>query len=195
MKLIALLLMMMTLSGCITTYREFPEDAIDRKQAPGTCDVMHYNVKRFDILDAGGYNKLREYFQTTPICKTMKPTDEMPSKGLYLEVEVQWKPLSMPALIFGYLSVSTLTILPAWSAQDGYIVKYDLYQDGQKKESYHYEITRKGGIWLGLLPFAWVNAFTYSEKDAFSATANQFWADAHHYFVRDIESTKTGMKE
>lgn len=190
MKLIPLIVLMMTLTGCIATYRGFPEDAIGRKQTPGTCDVMYYNVKKFDILDSGGYNKLQEYFQTTPICKTMKQADEMPQNGIYLEIEEKWKPMSMPALIFGYISVSTLTILPAWSSQDGYIVKYNLYQDGQKKETYRYEITRKGGLWLGLLPFAWINAFTYSEEDAFSATASQFWADAHPYFVRGPRGEK-----
>jgi len=105
-----------------------------------------------------------------------------PEKGLYLEVETKWKPMTMPALIFGYISVSTLTLLPAWSMHDGYIVKYNIYVDGQKKEAYTYEITRKAGIWLGLLPFAWINLFTYNEEDAFEATAYQFAADAQAYF-------------
>lgn len=169
----------------VATYRGFPVDAIGKKQPAGTCDVMYYNVNKFDILDSGGYSKLLEFFRETPICKTMTQVDEMPAQGLYLEVEEKWKPMTMQALIFGYISVSTLTFLPAWSTHDGYIVKYHLYQDGQKKETYQYDISRKGGMWLGLLPFAWINAFTYSEEDAFAATSSQFWADAHPYFVRE----------
>ncbi|NJD91102.1 MAG: hypothetical protein FIA91_06255 [Geobacter sp.] len=184
MKLIALLVIMTTLTGCVATYRDFPVEALGKKPAAGTCDVMHYSVKKFDILDSGGHRKLQDYFRDTPLCKSMVPVDEMPAKGLYLEVETKWKPLSMPALIFGYLSISTLTLLPAWSTQDGYLVKYNLYQDGQKKETYRYDITRKGGIWLGLLPFVWLNAFTYSEEDAFAATASQFSADARPLLAR-----------
>lgn len=189
MKLTSLIVIILTLTGCISTYRDFPVDAIGKIQAPGTCEVMYYNVKKFDILDSGGYSKLQEFFQSAPICRKMKQVNEVPGKGLYLEIEEQWKPLSMPALIFGYISLSTMTILPCWSTKDGYIVYYHLYQDGQKKETYRYDITRKGGIWLGLLPFAWVNAITYSEGDAFAATANQFWADAHPYFLGETSPT------
>ena len=93
-------------------------------------------------------------------------------------MDTQWKPLGLPALIFGYISVSTLTILPAWSVQEGFIVHYHLFLDGEKIKSYEYEITRKAGVWLGLLPFIWANLFTYSEADAFKATAFQFFEDA-----------------
>lgn len=186
MRLIPLIVLMMSLTGCIATYRDFPVDALGKKPPAGTCDVMHYKVKKFDILDSGGYSKLQEYFRDASICKKMIQSDEIPEKGLFLEVETKWKPITMPALIFGYLSVSTLTILPAWSTHDGYIVKYDFYQDGKKKETYRYEFTRKAGLWLGLLPFAWINALTYSEEDAFTATANQFSADAQVLFGSQI---------
>jgi hypothetical protein len=86
--------------------------------------------------------------------------------------------LTIPALIFGYLSIATLTILPAWSTKDGYRVKYHLYVDGEEKGVYRYEITRKFGMWIVLLPFVWINLMTYSEEDAFEATAYQFFKDA-----------------
>ena len=183
MRLIALMVLMLTMTGCISTYRGFSPDAIDRKQTAGNCDVMYYNVKKFDILESGGYNKLQTFFRNAAICKTMKPADEPPAKGLYLDVEAKWKPMSMSSVIFGYISVSTLTMIPAWSTQDGYDVRYSLYRNGVKKETYNYDITRKAGLWVGLLPFAWINAFTYSEEDAFQATSNQFWTDAQPYFV------------
>lgn len=181
MKLLLLIILSFTLTGCITTYRDFPVDALDKKPAVGTCEVMQYTVKRFDVLDAGGYTKLQEELKNAQFCKKMVLVDAVPEKGMYLEVETKWKPLSLPAFIFGYLSASTLTILPAWSTHDGYNVKYNLYQDGQVKETYRYDITRKAGLWLVLLPFVWVNAFTYSEEDAFKATAHQFSFDAQAY--------------
>ncbi|NTW99806.1 MAG: hypothetical protein HGB35_07760 [Geobacteraceae bacterium] len=165
----------------MATYRDFPVDAVGKKPIIGTCDVMNYNIKRFDTLDAGGYGKLQEVFRDTDICRKMVPAEAVPEKGLYLEVETKWKPLTIPAFIFGYISVSTLTLLPAWSTHDGYTVKYNIYLDGQKKETYRYDITRKAGLWLVLLPFAWINAFTYSEEDAFEATVSQFSADAQDF--------------
>jgi hypothetical protein len=180
-----LLLLSLTfaLTGCMATYRDFPVAALDRNPDPGACSVMYYNVKRFDILDMGGYSMLNETFRNAGMCKKMVPAETCPDKGLYVEVETKWKPITLPALVFGYLSISTLTILPVWSTRDGYLVRYDVFVDGKKKDSYYYEITRKAGIWIGLIPFSWINFMTYSEEDAFRATAYQFIHDAGPYLT------------
>lgn len=183
MKLICAIILPLMLMGCVATYRDFPIDALDKKPSPGTCNVMNYNVKRFDVLDMGGYTELQSIFRNAGICKKMVPVDQDPGKGLYVEVQTNWKPMTMPALIFGYISVSTLTLLPAWSNHDGYIVKYHVYVDGKKMETYNYEITRKVGLWIVFLPFAWVNFFTNSETDAFEATTYQFVNDARQFLA------------
>lgn len=182
MKKIVAGVMLIALIGCVATYRDFPVGALSQPPAPGACDVMYYNVKRFDILDMGGYNKLNSIFRNAGICRNAEKADSIPEKGLYVEIETKWKPLSLPALVFGYISLSTLTLLPAWSTQDGYFINYYLYVDGQKKQTFNYEITRKAGVWIVLLPFAWMNLTTYDETDAFRATANQFFRDAQEYF-------------
>ncbi|QXE91263.1 hypothetical protein KP001_01600 [Geomonas subterranea] len=176
----ALLILCLILSGCVT-YRDFPAAALDRKMNNGTCDVMYYNIGSFNILDVGGYSTLQNVFRDASLCRKMVQVDEKPEKGLFLDVQTKWKPMTIPAFAFGYLSVSTLTLLPVWSTRDGYIVQYNVYVDGQMKDTYRYDITRKGALWLGLLPFAWVNAFTYSEDEAFDATARQFSYDAQSY--------------
>lgn len=183
MKLFYVVALSFTLMGCVATYRDFPVDALGQKPEPGTCNVMYYNVKRFDILDMGGYSKLQNVFRDAGMCKKMVPVDTNPEKGLYVEVDTKWKPMTMPALIFGYISVSTLTLLPAWSTKDGYVVKYNVHVDGMKVETYNYEITRKAGIWIGLIPFAWINLITHDEEDAFEATAYQFVNDARQYLT------------
>jgi hypothetical protein len=172
-KYIWLIAMLPIMTGCITTYRDFPQDAKCNKQTNQTCDVIYYNVKRFDILDSGGFNKLNADLKKSVICKKGVSAETAPDKGLFIEVEAKWKPMSMPAFIFGYISLSTLTILPAWSTEDGYAVTYNIYIDKQLKDTYQYDITRKTGLWLGLLPFAWLNWITYSEVDAFDATTCQ----------------------
>lgn len=182
MRLILMTILLFTMTGCIATYRDFPVDAIGKKPEAGNCDVLYYNVKRFDILDSGGYNRLQTMFRDASICKKMVEAEAAPEKGLYVEIETKWKPMTMPAFVFGYLSLSTLTFLPAWSTHDGYVVNYNIYLDGQKKETYRYDITRKAGLWAGLLPLAWINLFTYSEEDAFEATTSQMATDAREYF-------------
>lgn len=184
MKLLFGVILSLMLIGCATTYRDFPVDALGMKPVPKTCSVMHYNIKRFDVLDVGGYSELQNIFRDTEICKEMLPVDIKPEKGLYVEVDTNWKPITLPALVFGYLSVATLTFLPAWSTKDGYVVKYNVYIDGEKVETYRYEITRKVGLWMGLIPFVWVNLITYNEEDAFRATAYQFFNDAQPYLTR-----------
>src|SRR5689334_13228972 len=130
MRLISAAILLLSLTGCVTTYRDFPVDALGQRPKPGTCNVMYYNVQRLNILDMGGYNQIQNVFKNAGVCRKMVPVDEYPEKGLYVEVVTKWKPLTMPALIFGYISVSTLTLLPAWSTNDGYDVKYNVYING-----------------------------------------------------------------
>lgn len=104
--------------------------------------------------------------------------DAPPAKGVYCLVEVDYRPLSLPALIFGYLSVATLGIIPAYSGNDGYWVYYRIYSDRQWVRTYRYPVTRKVGFWLFLVPLSWINFLTYSEADAFTATTHQFFIDA-----------------
>lgn len=186
MKMIVALCLTLVMTGCAVTYRDFPLDALDKKPTPEACDTLYYKVNRFDILDMGGYSKLQSIFGKSEMCRKTVPVDAIPEKGLYVEVQTNYKPLTIAALVFGYISVSTFTILPAWSTRDGYNVQYIVYIDGQKVETYRYEITRKGGVWIGLLPFAWINLLTYNEEEAFQATAYQFASDAKRYLSPEL---------
>lgn len=177
-KIFSLILIPLFLSACVTSYKDFPEKMIDNPPEPVNQGVLNYKIERFPIINSGGEAALRKVFQNkTPFVKT-KEVDDISNKGIYCYVDVEYKPLTFPALIFGYISLSTFTILPAWSTKDGYRVKYHLYVDGEEQEVYTYEITRKAGTWIVLLPLVWINLMTYSEEDAFEATAYQFFSDA-----------------
>jgi hypothetical protein len=89
---------------------------------------------------------------------------------------------SIPAMVFGYISASTLTLTPFWSTQDGSDLFFEVFKDGERVKTFHYEVRRKGFVWLPMLPVAWVNFFTYSEEDAFRASAYKFFADARPIF-------------
>lgn len=177
-KLTTLVLIPFFLYACVATYRDFPEQMIGKQPESNKQSVMYYKINNFPVLNSGGESSLHSVFKSkTPFNKTKK-VGEIPSDGIYCYVDVEYKPLTLPALVFGYLSAVTFTILPAWSTKDGYIVNYHLYIDGEEQEVYDYEITRKFAMWIVLLPVAWVNLMTYSEEEAFEATAYQFFEDA-----------------
>jgi len=179
----ALVLLVPLLASCITTYRDFPTAMVDQPPASKPYRTLHYQVKPFPVVNAGGQAVLDTIFrERTPFAKT-RAVNQPPAKGLFCLVDVEYRPPSLPAVVFGYISLSTLTLLPAWSTHDGYVVHYRVFVDGRERDSFDYTITRKFGLWVGLLPFAWANVLTYSEEDAFEATAYQFFRDAAPIFT------------
>jgi hypothetical protein len=179
-----LIALLPVLVSCITTYRDFPTAMIGRAPTAKPYGTLYYHVKPFPVVNAGGQAALDIIFrERTPFAKT-RSVDDPPSQGTFCVVEVEWRPPSLPAVAFGYLSISTLTLLPAWSTHEGYIVHYRVFVNGEEKDSFNYQITRKFGLWMGLLPLVWVNLFTHSEEDAFEATAYQFFRDAAPTFAK-----------
>lgn len=69
-------------------------------------------------------------------------------------------------------------VLPNYADEGGTTVFYSLYRDGQPRKTYHYPITKKGGGWIVLPPFACLNFFTNDLKDAVRGTTLQFLIDA-----------------
>lgn len=182
-KLTGLLFVIALLPACIT-YRDFPEQMVNNPPPAKPFDTLYYNIKPFGVLSVGnGEEALRTVFRQKTSFATTEKTDTAPARGVFCDVEVLYKPPTLPALAFGYLSASTLTFLPAWSENDGYRVTYNVFVNGEKKKSYEYEVTRKGAVWILLVPLAWVNAFTYSEAEAFEATAYQFFKDSEPLFA------------
>jgi len=179
LRFISFVLIPLFLSSCVTTYRDFPNQMVGKTPDSNKEGTLYYKIKKFPVIDSGGERTLYKIFQDKTPFRNTKETEAIPDEGVYCLVETQYKPFSVPALIFGYISVSFLTLLPAWSTQDGWRVRYHLYVNGKEKDVYSYEITRKAGLWLGLLPFFWVNFLTYSEADAFEATTYQFFKDAN----------------
>lgn len=177
------LLLLFLLSGCITTYRDFPVEGLNQPPQYRGQGTLHYQVKRFDILEFGGFDALNEAFRENGIFEKTEKVLEPSAEGLYIEANVRWKRMSTPALIFGYISAITLTLLPAWSTEDGYEVYFHVHRNGQKLKTFEYQITRKAGLWILLLPFAWINFLTYDEDEVFAATANQFFEDARPILV------------
>jgi len=101
-------------------------------------------------------------------------TSTPPENGMHINVYQTDGPVSP----WCRASIWTIGIVPCYADGVVYTMHFDVLIHNTLKESYQYEISRKGVQWLGLLPFFWVNLFTTQYKDAFSANAYQFVIDA-----------------
>jgi hypothetical protein len=177
---------MINLSGCVVTYGQFPKDRVGASWPEKRYKHMFYHVEGVSM--AAGYHAIKEAFQTSSPFMTVEPFRQVPEKGIYTHVDVKNLPPSIPSLVFGYISIIFLTLTPAWTTKGGTDLFYEVYHDGKMVKAYEYSIRRKGVLWIVTLPFIWVNLFTYSEVDAFEATANQFFKDAQPIFESIAEA-------
>jgi hypothetical protein len=72
----------------------------------------------------------------------------------------------------------TLNVIPCYVDGIVYRVYFDVFVDNVLKQSYRYDISRKGVAWIGLLPFFRVDLFTTQYKEALSTNVYQFVTDA-----------------
>ncbi|EQA37231.1 hypothetical protein LEP1GSC047_4020 [Leptospira inadai serovar Lyme str. 10] len=167
------------LNTCID-YHQFPEEFIHKAPEKTTGkSILYYKIENGTIFK--GKNRLKEIFaKETPFSETIS-TANPPAKGLFVRVQIESVPPSIPAILFGYFSMATLTILPAWSREDGYDVEFQISKDGSPVKSYTYPIRRKVFAWILMLPVVWINASTYNEQEAFAAITNKFFADSKDF--------------
>ncbi|MCC5815789.1 MAG: hypothetical protein JJT78_13635 [Leptospira sp.] len=112
--------------------------------------------KYFDSIENNAYAESEEYF---------------------LRININHKLPTFSTATFFYLSYLTYTIVPAWSNQYGYNVFIEFYSHGNKNFETYYLIRKEIAIWIGLIPFIWVNFLTGFETEAFSQLYDQFIID------------------
>lgn len=114
---------------------------------------------------------LEHYSRFMKVITTSSP----PAMGVHINVYQTDGPPISP---WCRASVWTLDVIPCYAEGIIYETHFDVFVDNALKQSYRYEISRKGFTWIGLLPFGWINLFTTQYKEAFSANAYQFVTDA-----------------
>jgi len=164
-------------TSCIT-YRNFPVEKIgqipEKKAKPSK--TLFYNIKGHTMFS--GEKELLKVFQEKSPFITTERADKKTERGLFVEVNIHKIAPHTGAAILGYASASFLGFIPFWSTDDGYNLQYVIYKNGKRKKSFEYKIHRNSFFWVFMIPLAWVNAFTYSETDAFEATTYQFFEEA-----------------
>lgn len=203
--LLAVLLSLIALSACISTFEVSPERRqgsglsypiqthVTFQIAPdGTGPSRDYGTRAdFSIGHSGtpGIRKVfEESFASATYVQTTWPT------GTHVHIEVEGKPSSNSelSLRWAFLIAHYLFVLPSYLNDYGYAVYYNLYINEKFERTYRYELTQKKLLWLPLALFVWVNYFTTGETDAFEETARQFVVDAERDgYVRHPRHSRT----
>jgi len=119
-------------SGCMT-YRDFPKDMIGKPPTAKPYKKISYKIDKFQALTlAGGDEALKEALRRKTPFQISEPVEAMPEKGIFCLVTVEPKPISLAVVGAGYLSYSTMGILPVWSTKDGFRIRYDLFWMAKK---------------------------------------------------------------
>ncbi len=186
-RLSAFLACTLALTSCLVTYKDFP--SVDRQSSPTQRKTfpVYYHVNFPSELPSrwgvpfgslGLRHELERAFEENQVFTEAIIAPTPPPRGVYCSVTETVKSRAGLVNVFEQFSGQLLLLLPVYSGEGGYLVRYWLYIDKQLKKTYRYEITEERFLWLGLLPFIWVNFFTPSAKEAFLGTANQFFHEA-----------------
>ena len=182
-----LLVLLVILSGYIKTYRDFPiVNPLPSPFEPAAPPRCRQTVKLLGGLAKQSAWELRlsvalqEALKNYGGCSNSSPVDYT-SKGAETEVVVSVLGKTSYAGYEYYLGWGFIVsggFIPIYSGQGGVELFYSVYDRNALKKTYQYEITSKELAWLLVLPFSWINFFTYSLEDAVRSTTAQFVVDA-----------------
>ena len=221
------LLLLVTLTGCIVTYRDFPNATLESLPKEHEPKPLYYHVEpiitkegveedenargpsrltagiftvlpalypilpQIDPIGEPGYHEVARTLSASRMFSDLIEPPATPETGVYCYVNFEVRERSawlsnyyggVHKVILGMGLIYSLAVmagaLPVYAGEGGTTVVYTLYRDGRLKAAYRYPITKQGGGWIVLLPFAWLNFFTNDLKDAVRGTTLQFLIDA-----------------
>src|SRR6266849_2362657 len=109
-----------SLSGCaILTYDVKPEAAWKAPNTAISQPELFYRIDDVQGISFGGEQALRESILEGQHFARGEFRPEPPPSGAWLRVSTQWLPPSIGSLVWGYIALSTLFILPAYSDTSG----------------------------------------------------------------------------
>lgn len=144
-------------------------------------------LSQVDPAGQPGYDEVERTLKASGLFSDLIMALDRPETGVYCYVDFEVREPSpwvtgyfTAQVAVGYLTAGLLMLVPAfnllpyYTGEGGTTAVYTLYHDGRLKQIYRYPIIKKGAGWIALLPFAWINLFTYDLKDAVRATTLQF---------------------
>lgn len=163
---------------CYILYPSYPKQSNIPAMEKTIDEPLAYNLPNFPRMNLGGRDALKEYFDFKTAFKNVKENNVVPANGYLVDVKVDWESPSNVAVGFLALSTITLTLLPAWSQEEGYSVRYILYKSGAEPKTFKYRIYRNYYQFFFLLPFVPLNLETSTEREVFQKLTEKFFSDA-----------------
>lgn len=166
----------LTPSCAIISYRH---DGPTAARAGARPETLYYRVKPLEGVSMGsGLDALKHSMRENEVFAKTELVDGPTALGISVDVQTLWVPPSIGALVYGYVDLALLFLLPLYSDSMGYDVQYKVQVNGQKIRIYEYPIRRTVFAWLPVLPVVWANLLTESEADAFAEVTHRFFQDA-----------------
>ena len=130
LKIILLIpLLLSFLSACAIHYKNVPGVA-PASAAYAVTEKVLYKVNTLPVFSADGLDAVAAAFQASPALRNAECyyAEAIPPKGLFILAKTQYQTPDIAAAAFGYLSASTLTLLPVWSNHNGFNLFYRIYR-------------------------------------------------------------------
>lgn len=197
LRSLLLVILLATLPGCIVTYRDFPivnplPSPYETTTPPRCRQTVQFpggltegptyigTYRDADVWSRWRVDRaLQEALQYYGGCSSSPPSaDNSQWQETEVVVRVLEKPYPWYRGPLEVISGASIGLIPVYSGQGGWELSYSLYERNALKKTYNYEITPKRFGWLLLLPFSWINFFTYSFDEAVRLTTAQFVVDA-----------------
>lgn len=193
-----LVVLLVSHSGCIVTYRESsisPRSVspINETIAHTTChQTVQFSYGQteggtYQWTSSGAFSPmgmaplLEDALQRYAGCSSSRDF-VYPSlrPGTEVVVTVQEKPYPWRwyGEYLGWISSKLYLIFPFYINEGGWEFSYSINHQNVLTKTYTYEITASQFYWILLLPVSWINVFTYSLEDAVQSTTAQFVLDA-----------------
>jgi hypothetical protein len=192
-----LLVLLVSLSGCIVTYRDFPiPRSLPHMEKTSAFPHCHQIVQfSYGLGDGGTYQwtysgafspmgmvlPLEDALQRYAGCSSSRDfVYPFLQPGTEVVVTVQEKPYPWRwySEYLGWISSKLYLVFPFYINEGGWEFSYSVHHQSGLKKTYKYDITARQFYWILLLPFSWINVFTYSLEDAVQSTTAQFVVDA-----------------
>jgi hypothetical protein len=194
-------LLLVTLSGCIVTYHDFPRGhSLPRVPVTPGGAACHqtvefsYGLAKGNSFSIGGgtyqwaYNGvlsppnmgriLEDALQQAAGCHSELVYTTWPRTEVTVHVQEKPYPWHWYGELLGQLSSTTFFLIPFYMNEGGWEFSYRVTHRDRRTRTYIYDLTPRQLYWALLVPFSWINVFTDSLEDAVQATTAQFVMDA-----------------
>ncbi len=191
---------LVSLSGCLVTYLDFPVPSLPSRYGMPASTPCHqtvefsYGLEEGSVISTGGgtyqwsstgvfsppnvARAMEDALRHAAGCSSDVGSTEWPRTEVLVHVQEKPYPWHWYGELLGRLSSTTYFVIPFYINEGGWELSYRVSHRDLLTKTYTYDIATKQFYWVLLVPFTWMNVFTYSLEDAVQSTTAQFVADA-----------------